>query len=264
VRSLRARRRPLALAVRRRPEWWVAAAVALAWLALLAGVGMGQMNMAIGRAGVAMAFWCTPAGMQQMSTTTHDSSLAMIAGLPGWSTMVVAMMVPVTLPAVRHVALNSMRHRRKRAMALYTTVYVGCWALFGIGALATEEILTDDLGIGARALLALALAAAACWQLTRAKRRALFACGRTVPLPPHGRRADAGCARFALLQAQRCIVSCWAIMLVMVAAGASSLAWMGALTGLVLAEELTIAGRRLTRPAAGALAAAALAVALSV
>jgi predicted metal-binding membrane protein len=36
---------------------------------------------------------------------------------------------------------------------------------------------------------------------------------------------------------------------------------MGALTALVVAEELTVRGRRLTRPAAAVLAAAALAVA---
>ena len=115
--------------------------------------------------------------------------------------MVVAMMVPVTLPAVRYVGLNSMRRRRQRAMALYTAVYVGIWALFGVTALGIDHLLRAHLGLGDRLLLALALVAAAGWQLTRAKRRALFACGRTVPLPPLGRRADAGCARFALLHA---------------------------------------------------------------
>ena len=56
--------------------------------------------------------------------------------------------------------------------------------------------------------------------------------------------------------------SCWAIMLVMVAVGHSSLVWMVALTALVVAEELTVRGRSLTRPAAAVLAVAAAAVAL--
>jgi len=111
-------------------------------------------------------------------------------------------------------------------------------------------------------LLAVVLAVAGAWQLTRAKRRALFACGRTVALPPLGRRADAACTRYAVLQAWRCVKSCWAIMLVMVVVGHSSLVWMVALTALVVAEELTVSGRRLTRPAAGALGLAAVAVAL--
>lgn len=234
-----ARGQQLALTLRWRPEWRIATGAAAAWLAVLAGVGMHRTHL----------------GM-------HHAPLGPIAALPEWSLMVVAMMVPITLPAVRYVGLNSMRSRRQRAMALYTAVYVGVWVLFGIAALGTHHLLSVHLGAGDRVLLALALAVAACWQLTRAKRRALFACGRTVPLPPTGRRADEGCIRFALLQAWRCVRSCWAIMLVMVVVGHSSLAWMVALTALVVAEELTIGGRRLTRPAAAMLAMAAAAVAL--
>lgn len=237
--GLHARRQRLAVRLRWQPEWRVAVVVAAAWLTLLAGLGMPPMHLG-----------------------PHHAALGVLAGLPGWSLMVVAMMVPVTLPAVRYVGLNSMRRRRQRAMALYTIAYVGVWLLFGLTALGTEHILSVHLGISRRVLLALALAAAAGWQLTRAKRRALFACGSTVPLPPLGRRADAGCARFALLQAWRCIRSCWAIMLVMVVAGHASLVWMVALTALIVAEELTLTGRRVTRPAAGLLAAAAAAVAV--
>jgi predicted metal-binding membrane protein len=239
VDGLRARGQRLALTLQWRPEWRVAAVATVAWLALLAGLGMHRAHFG-----------------------PHHSPAGVMAGLPGWSVMVVAMMVPVTLPAVRYVGLNSMRRRRQRAMALYSTVYVGAWALFGVTALGTDHLLTVHLGLSRSVLLALALVAAAGWQLTRAKRRALFACGRTVPLPPLGRRADAGCARFALLHALRCMQSCWAIMLVMVAVGHSGLAWMVALTALVCAEELTVRGRRLTRPAAAVLAVAAAAVAL--
>jgi len=239
VGRLRARRQQLALTLQWRPEWRVAAVAAAAWLALLAGVGMQRSHLG-----------------------SDHSPFGVVEGLPSWSLMVVAMMVPVTLPAVRYVGLNSMRRRRHRAMALYTTVYVGVWVLFGLVALGTEHFLSVHLGIAEPVLLALALVVAGSWQLTRAKRRALFACGRTVPLPPLGRRANAGCARFALLHAWRCIQSCWAIMLVMVVAGHSSLVWMVVLTALVVAEELTVSGRRLTRPAAGLLAAAAAAVAL--
>jgi predicted metal-binding membrane protein len=135
------------------------------------------------------------------------------------------------------------------------------WVAFGVTALATVHLVTVHAGISDRALLAAALATAAAWQLTRTKRRALFACGRTVPLPPAGRRADAAVVRYALLQGRRCVWSCWAIMVVMAALGHASLVWMALLTALVLAEELTPFGARLARPAAAALAVAALAVA---
>ena len=51
-------------------------------------------------------------------------------------------------------------------------------------------------------------------------------------------------------------------MLVMVAVGHSNVAWMAALTALVVAEELTVRGRAVTRPAAAVLALAAAAVTL--
>ncbi len=229
----------LALTLRWRPEWRVAVVAAMAWVALLAGLGMDHPELG-----------------------ADHSAAAVVAGLPGWSLMVVAMMVPVTLPAVRYVGLNSVRRRRRRAMALYTAVYVGIWALLGVTALGIDHVLRAHLGLGDRLLLVLALLVAAGWQLTRAKRRALFACGRTVPLPPFGRRAYAGCARYALLHARRCIQSCWAIMLVMVAVGHSQLVWMTALTALVVAEELTVRGRAITRPAAAVLVLAAAAVTL--
>lgn len=237
--DLRARRQRVAVALRWRPEWRVAVVAAAAWPALLAGIGAHEMQ-----------------------TGREHSPIEPFAGLPGWSLMVVAMMVPVTLPAVRHVALNSMRQRRQRAIALYVAVYVGAWALFGVAALAVEHIVSVHLGLGRDTTLALALAVAAAWQPTRFKRRALYACGRTVALPPVGRRADAACARFALLHARRCIQSCWAIMLVMVVVGHASLGWMAALTAFVVAEELATDGDRLSRPAAVAFAAAAAAVAL--
>jgi predicted metal-binding membrane protein len=229
-----------AIALQWRPEWRIAVLALSAWLALLAGLGLHRTHLG-----------------------PDHSPVDVLAGVPGWSVMVVAMMVPVTLPAVRYVGLNSMRSRRQRAMALYTAVYVGAWAVLGITALGADHLVREHLGLGDRAVLALTLAAAAAWQLTRAKRRALFACGTTVPLPPRGLRADVGCVRYALLQAWRCIQSCWALMLVMVAVGHSP-PWMAALTALVVAEELTVRGRRVTRPAAAVLAGAAAAVAIGV
>ena len=222
----------LALRAQWRPEWRVAALAAAAWLPLVAGFGMQHEPPAAGH-----------------------SAAGMLAWLPGWLMMVTAMMVPLTLPALRHLGLNSVRRRRQRAMALFTAAYVAAWVAFGIAALGLDHLLREHAGLPDRVVLALALGVAAAWQLTRAKQRALFACGRTVPLPPFGRRADAGSVRYALLHARRCLQSCWALMLVMVVAG--SLAWMVVLTALVVAEERPIRGRRRPWPAAALLVAAA-------
>lgn len=257
----RAARGRLALALQWRPEWWVAGIAAATWVAMLTGVGMGGMG-ARAATGAGMLMWCSAVGDHGTGIAVRHPSLLPLATASGCSTMVVAMMLPVALPAVRHVALNSMRHRRQLAISVYVLVYVGCWVLLGSAVLLVGGLLVDDWNVGNRLLLALALLIAAAWQLSRAKRRALFACGRTVPLPPSGWRANAGCARFALVQAQRCIVSCWALMVVTLAAGGVNIGWMCAVTALVLAEELTMAGRKLARPASVALAIAGVVVAV--
>jgi predicted metal-binding membrane protein len=222
------------------PEWPLAVVAALAWACLLLSPGGDGGGPAAGH-------------------EHHDHAHVSVAGaLGGWTLMAVAMMLPVTLPAVRHVALNSIRRRRQRAMALYAAVYVGVWVAFGLAATAGYALLLTVFAIDQRAWLVVALATAAAWQLTRTKRRAVLACKTTVPLPPVGWRADRGCVRFAVVQATRCLRSCWALMAVMVIVGHASVAWMAVLGAVVAVEELTVVGRRLLAPFGAALAVAAL------
>jgi len=147
-------------------------------------------------------------------------------------------------------------------MALYVAAYVLLWIGFGLAAVAAVR-LAMDVGADERLLLVVTLTVAAVWQLTRTKRRTLIACRRTVPLPPQGRRANAGCVRFALVQWWRCVVSCWPLMLVMAVVGQHNLLLMAALTAALLFEERSKLGRKLLRHSAAALAlgAAVLAVA---
>jgi predicted metal-binding membrane protein len=173
----------------------------------------------------------------------------------GWALMSVAMMVPVTLPALRHVGLNSIRRRRWWAMAVYVASYLAGWVLFGVLALTLVWALRST-GLGDRQLLVGALVIATGWQLTRWKRRAVLACQRTVPLPPTGWRADYGCAHFGIRQAGRCVISCWPLMLLMAVLGHGSLLVMAALTAGIVAERRASAGRRLIALLGGALAVA--------
>jgi predicted metal-binding membrane protein len=260
--------------LRWRPEWPYLALVMLAWMALLAGAG-GHIGAPPASDHPRHPELAPASHEHQHSELTapvtltqgaEHSSGSLPAALAGWTLMSVAMMVPVVLPAVRHVGLNSVRQRRQLAMLVFFAVYVGVWAAFGILALTWQRLALETMGIDARVLLASTLVVAAGWQLTRVKRRALLACRRTVPLPPIGRRADAGCARFALRQSRRCMASCWALMAAMVAVQQAAAAWMLFLTALMAAEELTGPGRRggrLLPLSAAALAAVAGIVAFS-
>jgi predicted metal-binding membrane protein len=179
-----------------------------------------------------------------------------------WALMSVAMMLPVMLPAIRHVALNSVRPRRHRAMALCVAVFIGMWVGFGAVILAIQRWLQNTMAVDDRLLLAAVLLTAAAWQVSTFKRRALFQCRRTVPLPPVGIRADAACARFAWRHGGRCLVSCWALMVLMALAGHGGLWLMAAVTVLTMLEELTWFGPHLLHPSAAVLALSAGGVAL--
>ena len=253
----------VAVALRWRPEWWIASLIAAAWVVLLAS------DESVGHGGSAAGDALKAHDRHLEAASDHAFSVvhagtATIASLPAWTLMSVAMMLPAALPAVRHTALNSIPRRRQWAMTLYTAVYLGAWATFGVVALAGQHLALSTSTLDGRLSLAFVLALAAGWQLTRAKRRALNSCRRTVPLPPVGLKADAGCARFALVHGWRCMKSCWAIMLVMVAVGHASPLWMVPLTALVTLEELTWLGGRLLRPSAAALALSATLVAVGV
>jgi predicted metal-binding membrane protein len=261
--------------LRWRPEWPYLIVVVLAWVALLVGVG-GHTDQQPPSPDRTPPELTAPAPHNHQhhqpgqpavpaQPAKHRSS-SLPPALAGWTLMSVAMMVPVVLPAVRHVGLNSIRLRRQWAMFLFFAVYVGVWAAVGIPALAGRRLALETLNLDAPVLLAATLTLAAGWQLTRGKRRALLACRRTVPLPPIGRRADAGCARFALRQGRRCVASCWALMAVMLAVQQAAVLWMLALTALMAGEELTRPGQRgrgLLPLSAAALATAAALVAMS-
>jgi predicted metal-binding membrane protein len=236
--------------LRWRPEWPFTLLVAIAWMALLA------------RADAASSSGMAPASSlaQHPGHMSHGVSWGDV--LVDWGLMSVAMMLPVTLPAIRHVALNSLRPRRHRAMAVYVTVFVAIWVGFGAVIVAAQGWMQKTVAVDGRLALAVALLTAAAWQVSTFKRRAVFQCRRTVPLPPVGVRADAACARFAWRHGSRCFVSCWALMIVTALAGHGGLWLMAAVTVLTMLEELTRFGPRVLRPSAAVLAFSAGAVAL--
>ena len=218
-----------AAALNWRPEWPVTAIVGAAWSAAIVLQVIGNHRL-------------------------HTSP-----PLVAWSIMTLLMMVPVTLPAIRYLAFNSFRSRRSRAMAIYVVVYLLAWLAFGVFAMKLVSI-AGLVGMTRPALAIVTLFAAAAWQLTPRRRRALLSCRRAVPLPPSGWRADAACARFAVQQAQHCMMVCWPVMLLMAVVGHQLFA-MIVLTALVTAEEQAPWRERLFAPMAVAFLATAVVIA---
>lgn len=186
----------------------------------------------------------------QPSAAASADDISLAVALPLWLLMTIAMMGPAALPALRHVALNSLRWRRGRALATFAAVYLGLWLAVGAVVLLARPLWD---GVEPALALTVGLALAAAWQLTTPKRRALNDCHRTSPLPPRGRRAAVGVARFGLLNGGACVRSCWPLMLVMALASSGALLWMAGLTALVTFEKLSEHPRRATRHAAALL-----------
>lgn len=196
------------------PEWWSLCLCAAAWLAVLS------------RGGAAHGFHEHAAHATHTSALTHGPT-AWVGEALWWLVMVVAMMFPMVLEPVRATATRSLWRRRHRAIAGFLAGYLAPWALFGVVASVAVSGLRGAGGLGASAVV-LGFGAAALWQVTPAKRRALFACHKTRPIAPDGWRADRDCLRYGWMVGGACLVSCWALMLACALAGHSAPAMLGA------------------------------------
>lgn len=250
--------------IARRPTLWVEAGALLTWVVLALEPLLLHPGSASGSGpqGSAGALWECMIGMgpgapdhlSSLSLSGHPVSL--LATLPMLALMTVAMMVPTAMPAIRHVALNSLYWRRRRAVVEFLTVFVAIWTAFSLLVLGALSVWGPPASLPAAAAV---LALAALWQLTPLKRRAMLACHRAKPLPPRGWRATAGVARFGLHNGAACLLSCWAMMLTTAFVGLPRLAWMAFLTTLITVERLNLQPRRTARRVGALLGAAALA-----
>jgi predicted metal-binding membrane protein len=262
--GLPSRRWSPTLVLARRPELPAAALVAGAWIWL----GFLQLRPAAG-AGAMTGDPSMPSmpGMTMPGTSMPGMSMpgshstgaggawsAVTSGMPMWVLMVVAMMGPAALAGLRHTSRNSLCWRRRRAMAQYALGYVAVWTAYGVVALALGSFAWAH----GEAALPIVLLAAAGYQFTRYKRRALRDCHRATPLPPRGWRAEAAALRFGGSNGAACVGSCWCLMLVMVVASAGMFWWEVALAAVLTTERLLERPRRWTRYAGVGLGVAAL------
>lgn len=192
------------VALRRRPgpEWAALAAISAAWV----------------------VWW-----LAELSTGLATRILGIAA-------MAVGMMLPLALPAVRHVAQNSLRRRRLEAMLTFIAAFVSVWVLVSLGAALLSSAVGWLLPV-AQGPLILGTVAAIAWHRTPWRRRALRACARSRPLPPEGWPAREACLAFGVSVGGRCAVSCWPAMLLVVSAGAWHVLVALPVTVVLLAER---------------------------
>jgi predicted metal-binding membrane protein len=165
---------------------------------------------------------------------------ALLLFVVAWPAMVAAMMLPAMLPWARLLAARA----QGGFLIGYTALWTGFGALAVVGTAASRRAVGDVPWLAARPWLVTAsfLGVAGAFQLSRSKQRCLSRCCAPAPRLLAGAGFRLGCEYGVL-----CLGCCWALMLLMLAAGVASLWWMAALTVLMVYERVGQNGRRAAR-----------------
>lgn len=188
-----------------------------------------------------------------------------------WQVMTAAMMLPSSLGFIRMYAAASRNAPEfPIALGLFLSAYFAVWTAFALFAFAGDmqlHRLVDSwswLAAHSQYILAGTLGLAAVYQLTPLKDACLKACRHPgMFLTRYYQRGATNGLRIGLGHAMFCLGCCWALMLVMFAAGVAHLAWMGVLAVVMLVEKGAPNGERLVVPVGVALALLAIVAALA-
>lgn len=176
----------------------------------------------------------------------------------GWLLMIVAMMLPSSLPlVVLFAALVRRRQRAYRLVGLLLLGYLTVWTGFGLAAwladrgvhLAAASL--PWLGAYPQLILGGTLLIAGLWQFSPLRDRCLDECRSPLGFVMNRWRGTSERREaFVLGMAHGafCVGCCWSLMLVMFGVGVGSLTLMLVLGGITAIEKNLPWGRRLTHP----------------
>jgi len=176
--------------------------------------------------------------------------------LVAWQAMIAAMMLPSSLPMIRLFGqASASQDRPGTVMATFLGGYALVWTGFGamafLGDVGLHHLvdstpwLHDHPWLVAGNMLALA----GTFQFSPLKDRCLRECRHPgAYLLQHYRRGVAGAFRLGTGHGTFCLGCCWALMLLMFAAGVANLWWMAALTAVMVYEKVGRHGDRIVVP----------------
>jgi predicted metal-binding membrane protein len=221
--------------------------IVLAGLLLIAAVGWGYLVQEA--RGMNLTGVCCCAGMKMSGPDASPwSGLALIPLFLMWSEMMVVMMLPSAAPTLLLFASVNRRRLERQEPFVPVTIfllgYLTIWTLFSAGASLIQwamhgTALLSPLMVGTSPRLgALILIVAGVFQWTPFKRSCLSHCHSPLTFLlkewKEGRRAAFA---MGLKHGAYCTGCCWALMLILFVVGVMSIAWVAALTMLVLIEK---------------------------
>jgi predicted metal-binding membrane protein len=189
------------------------------------------------------------AGMGMAMAPTLADGLAYVAA---WAVMMAAMMLPSALPMIALYAATQRRTERAiaraAAIAAFALVYLLLWAGTGVPIYLASVAL---MAISPRTLAyvtAAVLVAAGIYQASPLKSVCLRHCRSPLGfLLGRWRAGWRGGVAMGGEHALYCLGCCWALMVVLVVAGAMGLPWVLAIAALVAAEKLLPPGEWIAR-----------------
>jgi predicted metal-binding membrane protein len=176
----------------------------------------------------------------------------------GWVLMILAMMLPSSIPLVLTFAALIGRRRQPRVLvALLLVGYLVTWAAFGLGAWVLDRGI--HVAVGAlpwlaahpQLIVASTLLAAGLWQFSPLRDRCLDECRTPLGfVVARWRGTSERRESFAMGIAHGvfCVGCCWSLMLVMFGVGLGSVTAMLVLGAITAAEKNLPWGRRISRP----------------
>ena len=233
--------------------------------ALLGGSLVGSAVVAW----LSLAVWASSPFGRYLHHDAGDGSVGLAIGLfvIGWDLMVVAMMLPSSIPLVLTFrALVGRRTRPARLVGLVVLGYLLVWSAFGLLAWVADRAIhaavaaSPWLAAHPQLIMGATLAVAGLWQFSPWRERCLEACRSPLGFVIARWRGTAErreALAIGLAHGAFCVGCCWSLMLVMFGVGLGSFPAMLALGGLTAVERNLPAGRRLTRPLGVALVVAA-------
>ncbi len=235
---------------------------ALAWIYVIAGAGLGMSAWDMTTltlfphrsAHVAMSGQSGMPGMNMPAPAWSLATWTLMVAM--WWSMMVAMMSPSAAPAILLYA-RTFRHAQAQGQSAklaptgaFAAGYLLVWLAFAIAAtlthalLARANLLSPAMGSQSRWLSAAVLFAAGLYQLSPLKRACLNFCRAPASfLARHWRPGAVGALRLGALHGVYCVGCCWLLMTLLFVGGVMNLAWIAALTLLVLAEKLAPTGK---------------------
>jgi predicted metal-binding membrane protein len=230
-----------AVADRRRPLVVIVAAIAVAWAAAIVADVVGGARF-VHHDALIEGGWPLPA--------------ALAVFVVAWQLMIVAMMLPSSLPLIRvFVMAAAGQEEPARATAALLAGYASVWTVFGVAAFLFDVGIhgvvdrVEFLETHPRLIAGSVLIIAGAFQFSDLKDRCLRECRHPAPfLMSRYARGSAAAFRLGVSHGIFCLGCCWALMLVGFAAGVANLWWMAALTAVMVFEKTARRGREASAP----------------